>query len=225
VNTVRCSDRIYRLNQMVTEIFQSVTQALPVAPSGASNAPAWVQAVGAVVAIFASYFIGRKQAKAALIAVNEAHRKAEQSRRKCITAIAEAAQKQVQKIEESLSKGTPADVRFALFVSYDKSIVVSMGNAIGNVPFHDVGSSDGVIALLMMRDQFVFLGKAMQALVDGTQPGSDASVGFKAIEDPVQRKEAEALWYDVKIRNARNHMGRIREHYTEFVSAMAELES
>jgi hypothetical protein len=131
----------------------------------------------------------------------------------------------VRHIEQSLAKETPADVRFSLFCTYDKSIVVSMANAIGGVPFHDVGSGGGVIALLMMRDQFVFLGNAMQTLTDGIQPGSDTSVWLKGIDDVGQRKQAEANWYETAIGNAQKHVDLIKYHYANFVAAMEALAS
>ncbi|WP_176079776.1 hypothetical protein [Paraburkholderia tropica] len=44
------------------------------------NVASWVQAVGSIAAIIGSYFIGERQAKAALAATQKAHQLAEETR-------------------------------------------------------------------------------------------------------------------------------------------------
>ena len=97
-------------------------------------------------------------------AVVTAHSIEKAGRRQSILAVAEAADEGVAQILEAIQAPDP---RAALMLVYDRSIVDSIVNALSVVPAYEVGSPDAVLALLQLRDQFVFLGAVVQRFLDG----------------------------------------------------------
>lgn len=184
------------------------------------TAAAWFQAVGSLAALYVAFTVGKRQADAAIAAATEGFRRQDESRRKSIMAIAGAAMTQAGKIEKSFEKGTPADMRQELYFTYDQTIVDGMVRAITNVPFHEVGSSDGVIALLSMGDQFVFLGKAMKVFLDGHFSDPLAMEALKGIDDLNYKRKVIETWDTARVSNAKRHLDQIKKDYEAFMSAM-----
>jgi ABC-type nickel/cobalt efflux system permease component RcnA len=109
------------------------------------TAAAWFQAIGSIAAIVAAFWMGERQARAALQSVVDAHSIEQKDRRRSILAVAEAAAEHARRIDEAFSQPEP---RPALTSVYDKTIIAGMAEALGRAPAHEVGSRDGVIALL-----------------------------------------------------------------------------
>lgn len=123
--------------------------------------PAWVQAVGSVLAIVAVFWI------------SDANRKKEQqSRNQSVLAVARVAHEFVNVIDDELQNivaGKACGFDGSNIRSiYHRDISRRYGEALANVPLHEMGSPDAVKALLALQVQFsVFLPDAMDGLLKG----------------------------------------------------------
>lgn len=52
-------------------------------------------------------------------------------------------------------------------MSFHQSIIDGLAGALSGIPVHELKSREGVIAMLTLRDQIVFLGRNIQTLLDG----------------------------------------------------------
>lgn len=131
------------------------------ADQGAKDLPAWVQAVGSVLAILAVFWVN---------ALNQ--NKEQLARNKSIQAIAETAYEFASEIGAELEK-ICAENRLNFDGSkirslYDPEISRSYGKALANVPFHEAGSTEVVQALFFLQAQFaVLFPKSMDELLSG----------------------------------------------------------
>ena len=130
----------------------------------ASEWAAWAQAVGSSGAIIAAFMVGREQSRAAIAAVSAAHALQEAGRLKSILAIGEAAFDRAKQIGEAISQYESN--RVALYQVYDPTVISSLAAALSSVPAHEVGSRDGAIAVLDLRDQIRFLGESVERFKD-----------------------------------------------------------
>lgn len=121
----------------------------------------WFQAVGSIAAIFVAFLVGREQSRAALKAVTERQRETRDS----IVAVAGAAAEHARRIRVALDKDSAGHAM--IYTVYDKTIIDGVVHALTNAPAHEVGTPNGVIAFLMLCDQFVFLGVAMEEYLKG----------------------------------------------------------
>jgi hypothetical protein len=192
-------------------------QCFPAGADGQTLA-AWFQAIGSIAAIFAVILVGKEQAQATLDAVTRAHSIGQHGQRRSILAVAEAAAEHAKRIGDAFSEPDP---RIALAFRYDKSIVNGTIQALSSAPTHEVGSRDGVIALLSLRDQFVFLETNMEAYIAGP------------FADPLLKKAIDSCGDDRKMRqqtidsgnaglakNVKIRLAKIREDYESLERAI-----
>ena len=147
--------------------------------------PAWVQAVGSVLAILAVFWI------------SDSNRKAEQqSRNQSVLALARVAHNFARDIHAELQsilaeKACGFDGSNIRSI-YHRDISQSYGEALANVPLHELGSPDAVQALLSLQVQFsVFLPDAMERLLKGPgqiNPFNDEDTKARLVEEFIQRK-------------------------------------
>lgn len=128
---------------------------------GAKDLPAWVQAVGSVLAIIAVFWIN---------SLNQS--KEQLARNQSIQAIAGTAYAFASAIRAELKK--IAAEKYPNFDSskiraiYDPEISRSYGKALANLPFHEAGSTEVVQALFFLQTQFsVLLPKSIDELLSG----------------------------------------------------------
>jgi len=114
---------------------------------------AWVQAVGSIAAIIGSVWVVRFQAGTA-----------RRERLESILAVADAAVAYADQFDTLLKSANP---RLAISMKFHQSVVDSVVGAMSAYPVHEVRNHQGVMAFLAIRDQFIFMGGAMQALLDG----------------------------------------------------------
>ena len=112
---------------------------------------AWAQALGSIGAIIAALIVVWLQPRAAL-----------KVRQRSILAIAEAGLARIEEIRGAFAHDDPLKIASTLSVAYHPTVVDAIVHALTNVPAHEVGSRDGVIALLSLRDQFTFLQKSIE---------------------------------------------------------------
>ena len=121
--------------------------------------PSWIQATGSVLAIIGASWIA-----------GATRRAEEQQKRRAIFAVAESAQAYAKKLRNSidtsrLEDGTPG---FAIHDLYHRSVTDGLAQALANIPFHEVGSHEAVLALLSTQGQFArFLPQSIEAFIAG----------------------------------------------------------
>ena len=182
---------------------------------------AWLQATASVAAIIAAFIVGKWQATAALTAVAAAHTLEERSRRRSILAIAEAGAEHARRIGIALSAGDRIQASVALIDVYDKSIVDGMVRALTDVPVHEVGSRDAVIALLALRDQFVFLGITMEKYQAGPWRDPELKEAIEACDPATEaRRNTIESAEQVLLDNARRRLAAIARFYASMKESM-----
>jgi hypothetical protein len=147
--------------------------------------PAWVQAVGSVLAIVAVFWI------------SDANRKKEQhSRNQSVLAVARVAHDFAMDIDAELQtiltqKACGFDGSEIRSI-YHRDISKRYGEALANVPLHELGSPEAVQALLSLQVNFsVFLPDAMEKLLKGPEqinPFNDTDTKARLVEQFIHRK-------------------------------------
>jgi len=180
-------------------------------PDKSGDWSGWAQAVGSIVAIFGAFRISERQTRDAFASVANAQALADSAKRKSILAIAEAANDQVNNIDGIFSS---KEIRANLSMAFHQSILDSMVGALSAVPFHEVGSRDGVLALLNIRDQFVFLGKSIEVFLDGPDKHSGFQENIKGYEDNIATiRQIRETFSGVLAGNVKVHLREINESY------------
>jgi len=184
-------------------------------PSGndGQTAASWVQGVGTILTIAGAFLISEQQTRVALRATLDAQQAQEKARQHGIMAVAEAADEHARRMTEALES---ANVYLALASVYDKTIIDGVVRALGDAPVHEIGSRDGVLALLSIRDQFVFLGNAMEVFL--ARPWNHPELGplLEQLSDPADRTQRLALLSQsetVLAGNVKVHLRSARDHY------------
>lgn len=183
----------------------------------ASDWAAWAQAVGSVVAIVVAFIVGRQQANASLAAVSRAYAMQLSGRQKSILAIAEAALDRIKEFGEAVMahESNPA----ALYNIYDKSVIDGMVGALTNVPAHEIGSRDGVLALLSLRDQIRFLGDTVETF-RSPKLDVDSENSLSGLDPPERAKQRRRV-KEIQAKNVQSRVKKIEEDYALLQAAMA----
>ncbi|KAB0663196.1 hypothetical protein F3X86_20420 [Aeromonas veronii] len=147
--------------------------------------PAWIQAGGSVLAIIASSWIA-------------SHDKVsrQNDRRKDVLAVAEAAHHFSKKIRDIIDSSCSKEgmVNVEIYNVYHNSVVNSYAKALGNIPFHEVGSSTAVQALLAMQVQFSeLLGSSIEKLLQGVNSNVDFQKGASAYDHYPEPQRTEMI--------------------------------
>lgn len=159
-------------------------------PTNSQEWAAWVQAIGSIAAIIGSLWVARSQNKASLERVMEAQRLAEESKRMAVFALGEAAVERVKPIKDALEQKDP---RSALYRVHHSSVVHSLAGAISAAPIHELGSKEGILALLAIRDQLLFLEESIERL--------HTNAGKLSKEDRQEWTQQEREKYDQSFEN------------------------
>jgi hypothetical protein len=174
------------------------------------NLAAWLQAVGSMSAILAAFLVGRQTIS-----------QERDERRKSIVAVAGAAAEHARSIRVVLAQEDPGHAK--MYNIYDKSIVDGMVHALTSAPAHEVGSSDGVIALLALRDQCVFLGITMKRYLDGPWQHLEFKREVESCGDNVEDQNTVIKGQKLVLaHNVRIHLDQIERHYTALKSAVEQ---
>jgi hypothetical protein len=115
------------------------------------------------------------------------------------------------------------DDPLALYTVYDKSIIDGVVRALTDMPVYEIGSRDGVIALLSLRDQFVFLGIAMEAFIAGPANHPEMKKALDSLMESTkgtQRKRLLEHGNEILANNARKHLNEIHNKHDALVVAM-----
>ena len=123
--------------------------------------PAWIQAGGSILAIIASFGIadwGRSSEN--------------RERRENVFAVVKAAHEYAGKIRKSVDDSVLSGQMVDPVIShlYHRSITDGFSRALANIPFHEVGTSEGIAAILDMQIQFErFMPNSLEKFIAGPQ--------------------------------------------------------
>jgi hypothetical protein len=180
-------------------------------PDKSGDWAGWAQAIGSIVAIFGAFQISERQTRNAFASVANAQALADEKKRKSILAIAEAANDRANSIDRIFSS---EGIRVNLSTAFHQSIIDSIIGALSAVPIHEIGSRDGVLALLDIRDQFVFLGKSIEIFLDGPDKHPDFQNNIKDYgEDRVVIRQARESFSGVLAGNVTVHLRAINDSF------------
>jgi hypothetical protein len=185
-------------------------------PHKSEAVAAWVQAFGSIGAIAGAVWIGNRQVRAAL----STEARASAGHRKSILAIAEAAYEHSERFRRLLVQQDP---RVSLSLNYHESIINGVVEALGGVPFHEVGSRDGVMAVLSLRDQLVFLKTSIEIFLAG--PWRHPDLGpeleqYKAAGETAIVRNLLEVGNNVLAKNVVTHLDVIRHNYLALTEAV-----
>jgi hypothetical protein len=174
--------------------------------------------IGVLVSIALQRADNAKVIEATHSAVVDAHSMERESRRQSILAVAEAAEERAQRIYTAMEDHENSA---ALYEVYDKTIIDGMVRALTDIPIHELGSRDAVLALLSLRDQYVFLGVAVVAFIEGAQGNALLqqaldSLGTDTKAQIALRKDQKALL----ARNVRQRVDWIGKQYRSLKADM-----
>lgn len=142
----------------------------------------WVQAVGGVATIIGGVWGIRYQLE-----------RSEQKRLESILAVAEAAIERVELVGRLMSESDP---RISLIRDFHQSMLDGVLTAFAGVPVHEVQSGRGVIALMALRDQLGFLGRAIAQCIDGP----DSHPSFERMLRAALESEGPDAWQELRVR-------------------------
>ncbi|MEN2672434.1 hypothetical protein [Herbaspirillum huttiense] len=172
------------------------------------TAAAWFQGVGSVAAIFIAIAIAAYQASASRKETERTQHLVDGARKRGVLAVAAAANHHAELIGAAMSQTEP---RYHLYQVYDRSIIDGMVGALSAAPVYELGEAKAVAAVIKMRDQFVFLGQAIEAFIAG--PWKDPHIGpmlEKGFADPTPgyRKAYKDAAENAEIQFAKNAIAR-----------------
>lgn len=150
-------------------------------------AAGWAQAFGAVIAIAGSYYLGERQANTALKNAILMDELARAKKRSAIIAIADTARKVAEPISERYDLNNRH--KFALLVVYNKQIFSGHIDAIAAIPVHEIGSADGVTALLGLKNCMIEMQAAIEKFLGTPVPAT--AVIYEVYEQPDPRPALE----------------------------------
>lgn len=119
-------------------------------PLWTQEASGWAQAIGSVVAIGAAYYLGERQAQAALQTVHEADKVAATRKFDSVLAVADSAYNYAKQVSKAFSGKRASFLH--LEILYSENFMSDVINALQVVPAHELGSYDAVTAMLALRN-------------------------------------------------------------------------
>ncbi|MBZ6454371.1 hypothetical protein K7402_01050 [Pseudomonas fluorescens group sp.] len=169
------------------------------------SAPAWVQAVGSIVALYIAIRVSR---------TSIAH--AGLQKQKTILSVAEAAYEYAGKIRAAINLiSVDPGSNLSLYGVYHRDVNAGLVRALQGAPVHELASGQQVLAILGISNQLVFLGDATDKLLMAPSllPGvSDQLASLNG--DLVERQKYLSIINSVLKSNVLLHLNEIEKHYT-----------
>lgn len=168
------------------------------------GAPAWVQAIGSVIALFIAIRVSRLSVEHAGLL-----------KQKSIFSIAEAAHEYAKNIRAAINAiDEDPGSNVSLYSVYHSDVTAGMVRALQGVPVHELASGQQVLAILGLANQLVFLGNATEKLLVPSAMHPDVLKVLERVGDNYQkRQKISAVALSVQKKNALNHLDKIDEHY------------
>ncbi|CAI8726578.1 hypothetical protein [Pseudomonas chlororaphis] len=168
------------------------------------GAPAWVQAIGSILALIIAIRVSRLSIEHAGLL-----------KQKTIFSIAEAAHEYASKIRGAIDMiSDEAGSNIHLYGVYHKDVTAGVVRALQGIPVHELASGQQVLAILGLTNQLVFLGEAAEKLLVDPSLLPHVSEALKSVgDDRNERRKVRATVIIVLKRNAVTHLDKIDEHY------------
>lgn len=177
------------------------------------GAAAWVQAIGALLALAIAIWVPAARAKMD-----------SKEKRLSMLAVAEAAHSHASNIRLAIDSSNfeQGEVSLKMWNIYDPSIIIGVVRGLQNIPLHELGSRKGVISLLSITDQMVLLGKAVDAFIDGPHRNVEHTKLLQSIpeDDHKMRRQLHLQVFSILANNARLHLDRIDKDYLALVESV-----
>ncbi len=103
------------------------------------------------------------------------------------------------------------DAQIALSVHFHRSITDGVLSAMSEVPMHEIGMPNSIIAFASLRDQIGFLAQAVERLVAG--PPQHEVEKAQYADEPAKARELCARIEHVLVGNVRNHIHAIHREF------------
>lgn len=187
-------------------------------PNAKQDVPAWIQAGGSILAIIAS------------LGIADWSRRSEQHERsKDVFAVVQAAHAYAGKIRKIIDDSKPSErmVNPAIHELYHRNITDGFARALANIPFHEVGTSEAVAAIVDMQVQFDrFMPNSLETFIAGPQNHQafkDAQAQLDVPNHPERFEQEEALYeqtFKNFANNLRGNLSRIDDDFQRINDAM-----
>jgi hypothetical protein len=140
------------------------------------------------------------------------------ARQKGVLAIAEAGLRRAKQIGDTFAPTGSLDISDVVYAVHHRTIIEGIAEALTNVSVHDIGSRDGVVALLSLRDQFQFLGKSIE--IFGT-PTQDAGMLKRLVAlDETERRQYLTDRQPILSKNVGDRLATIQRDYDALARAL-----
>ncbi|MVF49730.1 hypothetical protein F9Z43_10435 [Pseudomonas monteilii] len=175
------------------------------------GAPAWVQAIGSMVALYVAFRVSRISVEHAGLL-----------KQKTVFSIAEATRDYANQIRAAIHNiGDDPGSNASLYDVYNRDVTAGLVRALQGVPVHELASGQQVQAILGLANQLVFMGNATDKLLGAPSMETE---NLKALEsvggDHAQRRRLSNILLTVLKKNALNHLDKIEEHYNSLKSTL-----
>jgi hypothetical protein len=171
------------------------------------DSPAWVRtlaAIGSIAAVLCVLWLWPDPALRA--------------QRKRVLAIAQAGLVRAKQMGEAFARPSHLDIPAVLYVIYYETVIDGIVQALTNVPTHEIGSRDALIALSNLRDQFRFLGRSIQIF---ETPIEDPRTIKKILAlDEAERRQYLAGRQPTLAKNVQDRLAGIQRDYDVLVRAL-----
>ncbi|AYG46207.1 hypothetical protein DV532_18710 [Pseudomonas sp. Leaf58] len=166
--------------------------------------PAWVQAIGSLVALVVAFRVSRLSVEHAGLL-----------KQKTTFSIAEAAREYANKIRaaiEDIDDDPGSNV--SLYGVYHRDVTSGLVRALQGVPMHELASGKQVEAILGLANQLVFMGNATDKLLGPPLMQPEVLKALESVgDDHEQRRRISHIALNVLKANALNHLDKIDEYY------------
>lgn len=170
-----------------------------------NGAPAWIQAMGALLALWVAVRVPIYSVKHAASV-----------KRQTIFAIAEAAHTHACNIRSAIdAMDWKTGNNTQIYSVYHKVVIESVVKALQGVPMHEIGSSRGGLAILSLTEQMVFLSGAVETLLLGPIKHPEIAKTLESV-DPNETERRQTLFatgFSVLQNNVRVHLNKIDKDY------------
>ncbi|MGX1017404.1 hypothetical protein AB7M33_000080 [Pseudomonas sp. Y3 TE3536] len=175
------------------------------------GAPAWVQAIGSIIALVVAIRVSRISVEHAGLL-----------KQKTIFSIAEAAHEYANKVRGAIhSISDDPGSNLSLYSVYNSDVTAALVRALQGVPMHELASGRQVSAILGLANQLVFMGNATDKLLVPPVMHPDVLKVLNRVgDDYEQRQRLSVVALSVLKKNALNHLDEIDRHYNSLKSTI-----
>ncbi|MFJ3448071.1 hypothetical protein LOY46_13895 [Pseudomonas sichuanensis] len=176
------------------------------------NTPAWIQAVGALVALGVAIYVSRRSIEHAGLL-----------RQKTIFSIAEAASEYAKNIRGAIEYITDEPgSNLILYNVYNRQVTAGYIRALQAAPLHELASGRQVAAILGLTSHLIFLEDQVDKLMVPPSLQPDVAEQLKTMGNNFEaRRELLGIAIGVLKGNAFMQLNKIDEHYQELKKSIS----